>query len=177
MLFFGFFCVPSFEERGGVSQPKCILPSREGATGCFEVFSRRYLHIKTSMWEFVGTSGVQCAQGCLLSPAPTHYHSEPSEGCARKTARSPAAEPSQLAFLAFCCRRRCRFGHLIERRRPFHPSVHPSLLTSRSCLFVFSSLRPSERSGVLQDVLCEVTGSQWEPACAAASSVRASLHA
>lgn len=97
--------------------------------------------------------------------------------------RAFAARLSPFAFRCRC-RRRCRFGRLKERRRPFRPSAHPpsahrpSLPTSRSCLFAFWSLRPSEKVGGSCRMCCvKVTGSQWEPACAAASSVCASLHA
>lgn len=95
------------------------------------------------MWEFVGTSGVQCAQGCLLSPAPTHYRPGALGGMRSETARSPAAEPSQLAF-RFSLPSSLPFWPS-QRAPPTLPSVRPSVPPDKpllsSCFLVSQAVR------------------------------------
>lgn len=143
---FAFFCVPSFEERGGVGQLKRILPSRERVARDVLRFSLVAICIsKQVCGNLLARRAYGAHKGVFYRPAPTHYRPEPSEGCARRRPVLPRAEPSQLAF-RFSLPSPLPFWPS-QRAPPTHPSVRPSLPTSRSCLVAFWSLRPSEKVG------------------------------
>lgn len=136
--------------------------------------SRRYLHIKTSMWELLAHRVYSAHKGVFYCELPLIITRSPR--------RDPLGGGPNRSWPSLCHSPSLPFW-LRERAPPLLPSILTSCVYLFFFLFppnvfLFLRRRPSGRSGVLlQDVLCGVTGSQWEPACAAASSASASLRA